>query len=399
MQNETNKNNLILQSLRSGLAAAALLLVLHAAPAWGASGNPPEDLSYQGFLVDANGNLLGSTNTGPKNYDVIFRIYNDQSLSGLANRLWAEQQTITVDKGYFSVLLGEGSQYASEPRPVLSSLFTNAVDASDRFVEITVKGIGAGGADSTILPRMRLLSSPYAFLAKYAVGANTLVSGLYGSVVTMSKTNVGINKTSPNSALDVNGTIMSTGLNVQGGATLTGAATMANVTASNVTATTVTATSGFSGPGTIPVGGIIMWSGATPPTGWALCDGSTNYGQATPDLRGRFVLGQGTGSGLTTRTLLAKGGEETHKLTVAEMPAHNHPLSDPGHTHKYNDASIGSYKGLDYDGNGSTAEYITPDGGTTSSETTGISVSNKGGDTAHNILPPYYVLAFIMRVY
>lgn len=51
--------------------------------------------------------------------------------------------------------------------------------------------------------------------------------------------------------------------------------------------TTVTATT-FIGAGTIPVGGIIMWSGtvANIPTGWALCNGSN----ATPDLPPYYAL-------------------------------------------------------------------------------------------------------------
>jgi hypothetical protein len=129
--------------------------------------NPPERMTYQGYLVDGNGAALGSATTGPRNYDVIFRIYNHESQSGVANLLWAEQQTVTVDKGYFSVLLGEGA--ASEgPRPNLSTLFTGP-NASDRFVQVTVKGIGANGANVDILPRLRLLTSPYAYLAGQAV--------------------------------------------------------------------------------------------------------------------------------------------------------------------------------------------------------------------------------------
>lgn len=40
----------------------------------------------------------------------------------------------------------------------------------------------------------------------------------------------------------------------------------------------------------VPTGGIIIWSGASNavPDGWALCDGTNG----TPDLRGRFVLGE-----------------------------------------------------------------------------------------------------------
>lgn len=129
-----------------------------------ATSNPPERLTYQGYVVDANGKVLGET--APKNYDVVFRIYDAQTGG---NVKWAEQQTVTVDKGYFSVLLGEGTS-VGQPRPDLNAVFAGA-DASDRFVEITVKGIGT--PDATIAPRLRLLTSPYAFLAR---NANNLVT-------------------------------------------------------------------------------------------------------------------------------------------------------------------------------------------------------------------------------
>lgn len=151
--------------------AALLALVLGAGiittPAAYAQANahPPERMTYQGFLVDGNGAVLGSS--APKNYDVIFRIWSSENGSSGPERLWSEQQTVTVDKGYFSVLLGEGTGVDGEVRPVLSTLFKGAT-ASDRWVGITVKGIGAGGANVDILPRMRLLTSPYAFLAEQA---------------------------------------------------------------------------------------------------------------------------------------------------------------------------------------------------------------------------------------
>lgn len=40
-----------------------------------------------------------------------------------------------------------------------------------------------------------------------------------------------------------------------------------------------------------PPGMIVIWSGATIPTGWALCDGANG----TPDLRGRFIYGGSSG--------------------------------------------------------------------------------------------------------
>ncbi len=153
------------RALTASLCAVALLLGANRAAAQ-ANANPPTLMTFQGFLVDANGVPLGTN--APKNYDVIFRIWD--AASGGTVPLWAEQQTVTVDRGNFSVLLGEGSSIG-EPRPTLNTIFTNNT-ASDRWVGITVKGIGPGGSDANILPRLRLLTSPYAFLAHKAMSVD-----------------------------------------------------------------------------------------------------------------------------------------------------------------------------------------------------------------------------------
>ncbi len=134
-----------------------------------ATSRPPDRMTYQGFIAGSDGVALG--NTAPKNYDVIFRIYDGE---GSNTPLWGEQQTVTVDKGYFSVLLGEGAATPGTPNAgiSLSSLF-NSGSASDRYVGFTVKGVGSGGTDVEILPRVRLMSSPYAFLANKADNATS----------------------------------------------------------------------------------------------------------------------------------------------------------------------------------------------------------------------------------
>ncbi len=206
------------------LSTVALLALAGRAPA---AATPPDLLTYQGYLTDRSGAALGQDRV--KNFDVIFRIF--QADQGGAP-LWAEQQTVTVDNGYFSVLLGEGSKPGNEPRPFLSELFAGDT-ASERYVEMTVKGIGPGtpATDVTILPRLRLMTSPYAFLARKAVeadhsqeadhaesaglaqsaehaeSATSLATGGGQSIVTLSGTNVGINQASPAFALDVGGTV------------------------------------------------------------------------------------------------------------------------------------------------------------------------------------------------
>ena len=148
-------------SLPIGALCAALLL-LPAAHTLAQNAKPPTQLTYQGFLTDGNGVPFG--NTSPTNKTVIFRIYD--VLSGgttAADLKWSSQQVVTVDKGYFSVLLGQGSagpEGASYFNADLTGIFTG-VGASDRYLELTADG-------TTIAPRLRFLPAPYAMLAKSA---------------------------------------------------------------------------------------------------------------------------------------------------------------------------------------------------------------------------------------
>ena len=194
--------------------------------------NPPQLMAYQGYLTDASGNALGSTNTGPKNYNVVFRIWDNQAggtISG-TDELYAEQQTVTVNNGYFSVLLGQGSPYATEPHTnQLSGLFTGTTP-NTLYVEMTVLGIGISGANITIAPRLQLLTSAYSFLsanAVNAVNANTAVSAAsllvpnsisnpnnVPAVTVTPAGNVGIGTNNPTVPLQVAGAIAAGSLNL-----------------------------------------------------------------------------------------------------------------------------------------------------------------------------------------
>jgi microcystin-dependent protein len=137
----------------------------------------------------------------------------------------------------------------------------------------------------------------------------------------------------------------------------------------------------------MPSGGIIIWSGsvASIPSGWYLCNGSNS----TPDLRGKFIYGAGGAYAVG-----ATGGAETHTLSEAEMPVHTHSVTDPGHTHNakyYDNAESGSGR-KEFNPSGSLT--FSP---ATLSATTGISLGNAGSGSAHNNLPPYHALAFIMK--
>ena len=129
----------------------------------------PATINYQGVVADSTGTLIGAT--GALNRKVIFRIY-DASTGG--TRLWTEEQTVTIYKGEFSVLLGNGTTAtgtaASESHPTLDSIFTLA--ASTRYVEVMVdNGDGSITAtDTPISPRQAITSAAYAFHAKVADG-------------------------------------------------------------------------------------------------------------------------------------------------------------------------------------------------------------------------------------
>lgn len=192
----------------------------------------------------------------------------------------------------------------------------------------------------------------------------------------------------------------------------------------------VTATEGaLNSP--FPVGGIIMWSGsvASIPAGWTLCNGtavprSDGSGTITPpDLRNRFVVGAGG-----TYAVADTGGANTVTLSTAELPSHNHTLSLSGsvgaagsHSHGVNDPGhghtiqlFGSYSSSVGTGlNGNTQRYGATTGGTDAAGT-GISIAavgdhvhslslsgsvgNTGSGSAHENRPPYYALAYIMKV-
>ncbi len=102
--------------------------------------------------------------------------------------------------------------------------------------------------------------------------------------------------------------------------------------------------------GLSPIGAITMYAGATAPTNWLLCNGATlsqaapydklfailgaafNVGTVAadkfmlPNLQTRFPVGALNNVGAT-------GGAATVTLDTTMIPAHQHGVGDPGHTH------------------------------------------------------------------
>lgn len=137
----------------------------------------------------------------------------------------------------------------------------------------------------------------------------------------------------------------------------------------------------------LPKGAIIMWSGSTSslPKGFALCDGNTVNDVVTPDLRGKFIVGQ---SNETEFNAIGKtGGSKTKTLTIENMPSHKHLFITDS-----NAEGKGS-------GNGMT-DHGTIENASGSGTGLGLmkSTSSAGDGNAFSILPPYYVLAYIIKV-
>jgi len=149
----------------------------------------------------------------------------------------------------------------------------------------------------------------------------------------------------------------------------------------------------------VPTGAVIDYAGGSAPTGfllaqgqavsrttysslytalggasspWGQGDGSTTFN--VPDLRSRVPIGAGQGTGLSNYALAATGGEETHKLVTAEMPAHTHTFG------------FVFYSAQTAGGGGGN--------GTLSGTTT---TSSTGGDGTHNNIQPYVVMNKIIK--
>jgi microcystin-dependent protein len=210
----------------------------------------------------------------------------------------------------------------------------------------------------------------------------------------------------------------------------------------------------------VPAGVITMWAGsiASIPTGWSLCNGSSG----TPDLRDRFVVGAGIaysvgatgGAGSVTldatmlpahtHTVSASGttsghsSDHTHSGTTSTVSTdHTHIFSGttgtdfPDHVHYTHgpyggggnpggSLNTGWPGGQDYATSGASTRHNHNFSGTTSGMSanhthtvttggvstnhthtvtvTGTTNNGTGGGLAHENRPPYFALAYIMKL-
>lgn len=180
----------------------------------------------------------------------------------------------------------------------------------------------------------------------------------------------------------------------------------------------------------IPIGSIVMWAGPgnTPPEGWLLCNGATckrsdyenlynvigmKYGgnKSTgefnvPNLQSRFPLGASSEYERGT-----SDGEKEVALTVEEMPPHSHELREILYSNSSGDKD---WKGVNFnDGNTGGIDNFALKKGVTGARFP--KTENVGGEEifnnnilgkpgkpelkvkAHNNMPPYLVVNFIIK--
>jgi hypothetical protein len=173
----------------------------------------------------------------------------------------------------------------------------------------------------------------------------------------------------------------------------------------NFSAGTVTATT-FSGNGTIPINGIIMWNGTIAEAialepGWALCDGRSVNGKTTPDLRDKFIVGATSGG---DNVYPGVGVGQTGGSADSTLVSHSHTGTTGGqsqdHSHSWErqDPQDGA-GGRPWPASNNDCILTTVNtGGTSNDHTHNFITSTEGSSTTNKNLPPYYALAFIMRV-
>ena len=161
----------------------------------------------------------------------------------------------------------------------------------------------------------------------------------------------------------------------------------------------------------LPLGTIQMYPKTTAPTAttnggtWLVCDGSAliqanypdlygvigitygNGGNASthfnlPDLRSRVPVGYNvdTITGRSTRAIALGSGAETHTLADAEIPKHQHPITDNGHIHPIDPSTTHYHVGDQTGGKTGQASAVISDPSHTHDLGKGGTYSSSGSD-------------------
>ena len=156
--------------------------------------------------------------------------------------------------------------------------------------------------------------------------------------------------------------------------------------------------------GTIPSGGIILWSGSSSsiPTGWVLCNGSNG----TPNLTNRFVIGAGSGYGVGSTGGSADATLVSHSHTTDSIIEMNNTNGK-----SLTGAIVKISEGFNREGTATGVFTKTNDGNNTvtgslsTSPVSGVTMdanhrhgmTSAGTSGTNANLPPYYALCYIMK--
>lgn len=136
-----------------------------------------------------------------------------------------------------------------------------------------------------------------------------------------------------------------------------------------------------------------MWSGsvATIPAGWALCDGVARTALdgtpiTPPDLRSRFIVGAGS-----TYVPSATGGSASVNL------AHSH--TSPPHVHGFaGTTGDDNHQTGAASGSGNTVAETPHQHAFSGSTVATAATTDTQLSPGQSVLPPYYALAYIMKL-
>ena len=319
----------------------------------------PSAFNYQGVLRGGSGELLAAGT-----YNVSFRLYT-AATGGSA--VWGRSYAVLLDtNGLFNVELTD----AAGSVVVTGAVLTAAVSSNATlYLGLTVSG------STEIAPRQQLLAVPYALLAGDAKNA----SGDFTVAGSLKANGGGV----------VAGTLQAT-TSLQVGSTTGTVATLAMVGGA------LKVTPKLDGYGTVPIGAILLWYGATNaiPDGWALCNGQNG----TPDLRDRFVVGAGSHYSVNFTNSLAATNVT---LTTNNLPTHHHQYEDAF----FNESDTTGPIYTNFPGGGVTNTHIANLYGSSAHDSNnsniywrGMFTYNAGSSTPIDVRPPYYALAYIMRI-
>lgn len=329
------------------MAAVAAGMMMACAGAWGEDigGIVPGTVNFQARLARVEG---GAATPLAGIQHVAFRLY-DAATDGTL--VWAREYPVTcTSDGMFNLVLDDGG---SKLGNAAEEKLIDAFQGTARYFELEVEGIG------TLQPRMRVPTAPYAFQAQYTLRAE--VGGFeVGGTLTVA------DDADFKGAVEAGSGAVSNLTVTSGGTTAASAKVGGKVT--------VPAGKPNEAKGVVPVGGILAWTRADVPDGWAICDGSTVEGQTTPDLRGMFVMGADDKHGVDST-----GGASSVTLTTNEIPSHSHGYYFPS-------------------GEGQGSVLVRNNDGHIWRYETGATTGSAGGDQAHENRPPFYAVYYIMRV-